>query len=362
MAKPLLFRIKAFLLQRRLSVILIVFLALTIMYVYALHSYRFEMKSLWFEGLSFLVSHAFFALILSRIHRFYHSKSAISIVHLSTIVLFTSLYLLFVYSYASVFVSEKETLYHAFVSNSYLLKGVVSFLILFSVANQFWIDRHLLEEEKRNAYLLANEKKVIQAELLNLKQQFQPHFLFNSLNSISALIGSEPKEARRMILLLSDFLRLSVRKKDTEHDLIEHELSFLNLYLEIEKVRFGHRLQIELICDEALKKYTIPNQLLQPLVENAIKYGLYGNIGELVIGIQFEERENSLWITISNPFDPEAVQASKGAGFGIKSIEQKLKILYGRTDLVQKIIQDEEFTIHVQLPLQLPKNTINTQP
>jgi two-component system LytT family sensor kinase len=153
-----------------------------------------------------------------------------------------------------------------------------------------------------------------------------------------------------MILLLSDFLRHSVRKREQDFELLEQEIEFLNLYLEIEKVRFGHRLQIDLNCDSELYQKQIPSQLLQPLVENAIKYGLYGNLGDLVISIQITAKENGLQIAISNPFEENAVNASKGTGYGIKSIEQKLKILFGRTDLIRIDKMEKEFLIEIFIP------------
>lgn len=349
MPKSALFHIKAFLIQRRMSVILIVFFLLSILYAYLLHKYKFSLGIICFETLSFLLSHSLFTVILNRIHKFYHSRSAISIVHLSTVLFFTLFYVLFIYTYANL-LYENKSFYNIYVSNSFILRGILSFLFLFSVANQFWIDKHLLDEEKRHNYLLENEKRLLQSELNNLKQQFQPHFLFNSLNSISALVGTQPQEARRMILLLSDFLRHSVRKREQDFELLEQEIEFLNLYLEIEKVRFGHRLEIDLNCDQSLYQKQIPSQVLQPLVENAIKYGLYGNLGALVISIQITEKENGLLISIRNPYEENAVNASKGTGYGIKSIEQKLKILFGRTDLIRIDKKEKEFLIEILIP------------
>lgn len=332
-----------------MSVILIVFLLLGVLYASVLHRYHFTSGIILFESSSFFLFHALFALILNRIHKYYHSRSAISIVHLSTVLFFVGFYLLFIYSYASLFF-DSQSFYRIYVSNSFIVRGLLSFLFLLAVANQFWIDKHLLDEDRRHQALLNNEKRLIQAELNNLKQQFQPHFLFNSLNSISALVGSQPQEARRMILLLSEFLRHSVRKREQDFESLEQELEFMNLYLEIEKVRFGHRLQIDLHCDELLKERQIPSQVLQPLVENAVKYGLYGNLGALVIGIEISETERGLKISIKNPYEENAVNASKGTGYGIQSIGQKLKLLYGRTDLIKIDKKENEFEISITIP------------
>jgi LytS/YehU family sensor histidine kinase len=240
--------------------------------------------------------------------------------------------------------------YSSFEINSYLPKGIVSFLILLAVINQFWIDKHLVELEKRNQQFIEHEKRLIQVELSNLKQQFQPHFLFNSLNSISALVGSEPKEARRMILLLSDFLRISIRNKEQDFESLKNELEFLNLYLEIEKVRFGHRLNLNLVFPENADGIQIPSQMLQPLVENAIKFGLYGNIGELTIELKIEIIEEKLILKIQNPYDLDFESKKNGVGFGLKSIEQKLLLLYRRNDLLQIEKQDGVFRVKIEIP------------
>ena len=106
-----------------------------------------------------------------------------------------------------------------------------------------------IEERKNDAERLTKE-----AELFKLRQQLQPHFLFNSLNSINALIAVKPEEARKMIQQLSDFLRGTLRKENQQWVNLSEELQYLKLYLDIEKVRFGHRLSDEIICEELHKQ------------------------------------------------------------------------------------------------------------
>jgi LytS/YehU family sensor histidine kinase len=132
---------------------------------------------------------------------------------------------------------------------------------------------------------------------------------------------------------------------------IADELAFLNLYLEIEKVRFGNRLHINSHISETLVTQKIPSHMLQPLVENAIKYGLYGNIGSLNIDINIQEVEHYISISIRNPFDENAVNTSKGTGYGITSIAQKLKLLYGRTDLIKTTKHNQEFEVQLLIPI-----------
>ena len=124
------------------------------------------------------------------------------------------------------------------------------------------------------------------AELYKLRQQLQPHFLFNSLNSISALTGSQPEKARHMINQLSEFLRGTLKKDEKQWNTLEEEMQYLELYLEIEKVRFGYRLQTNILCEEEALKLELPAMLLQPVVENAIKFGLYDTTGEVLIKVK----------------------------------------------------------------------------
>src|SRR5690606_25682288 len=128
------------------------------------------------------------------------------------------------------------------------------------------------EQEKRRT---DAEKLARDAELYNLRQQIQPHFLFNSLNSIVALIGRQPERAKEMVFQLSDFLRGTLRKDDQQLIPLQEEMEHLQLYSEIEKVRFGHRLDIHIDVPEEALKASLPAMIVQPLLENAIKYGLY---------------------------------------------------------------------------------------
>lgn len=209
----------------------------------------------------------------------------------------------------------------------------------------FLISQKQEEENRRIAEKLAKD-----AELVGLRQQLQPHFLFNSLNSISALAGSRPQEARKMIQQLSEFLRGTLKKDDKQLVRLEEELNHLSLYLEIEKVRFGHRLHTEIKCGNT-HDLLLPPLLVQPLVENAIKFGLYDTTEVVDIVIEATEDENkNLHIRITNPFDPLTANPQKGAGFGLSSVQRRLYLLYARNDLLQTTYKDNIFTTTVIIP------------
>lgn len=204
------------------------------------------------------------------------------------------------------------------------------------------------EAQKREAMMNELSRE---AELTQLRQQLQPHFLFNSLNSISALTISQPKKAREMVLQLSDFLRGTIRKDHQQWVTLDEELSYLKMYLDIELVRFGHRLEVEFDVTDEVKQMRVPQLLIQPLLENAIKHGLYGITEDVKIILQAYKEQNYLMLKIENPYDPE-VAAPKGTGFGLSSVDRRLFLLFGRKDLLKSKSGNSLFTIILKIPQQ----------
>jgi LytS/YehU family sensor histidine kinase len=224
--------------------------------------------------------------------------------------------------------------------------GLLNIVWLMAVV-YFWerIEEEKDVKERKNTL----EKSVREAELYKLRQQLSPHFLFNSLNSINALIHSRPDEARRMVHQLSDFLRGTLKQEEDHFVTLKEELNYLKLYLDIEKVRFGHRLKVEFDTREDALDCKMPPMLLQPLLENAIKFGLYGTTGEAKIGLRARIIDHYLVIAIMNPYDPD-MQMPEGTGFGLKSIRRRLYLLFGRDDLVE-INQDKNvFVVIFRIP------------
>jgi two-component system, LytTR family, sensor kinase len=210
---------------------------------------------------------------------------------------------------------------------------------------------YTLEEQKDSEHRkTAAEKLAREAELYKLRQQLQPHFLFNSLNSISALITIQPAQARKMIMQLSDFLRGTLKKEDNQWISLDDELQHLQLYLDIEKVRFGHRLNTAINSAANAGKLQLPSMLLQPLVENAIKFGLYDTTEAVTINIAAEQENNYLIVTIQNPFDPETSSPKQGTGFGLSSVQRRLYLLFARNDLLNTRYTDNLFTTVIKIP------------
>lgn len=222
-----------------------------------------------------------------------------------------------------------------------LIGWVATINILYNIQLDFQEN----EKRKRDAEWFSRE-----AELYNLRQQLQPHFLFNSLNSIIALIGNKPAEARNMTFQLSDFLRGTLRKDDQQLIPVQEEIEHVRLYLEIEKVRFGHRLDIQVDSPEEWDNFMLPPMITQPLVENAIKFGLYDTTGPVRVELKIMMMEGMLTITVSNPFDKQSRTPTKGTGFGLRGVQRRLFLLYGRTDLLETRQTDRIFTSILKIP------------
>jgi two-component sensor histidine kinase len=239
--------------------------------------------------------------------------------------------------------------YTQFFSQSVPVRLAIGFLIVgcMALVSVLWYtiqDQQEIEKRKTEAEKLSKE-----AELYKLRQQLQPHFLFNSLNSINALIGLQPQQARMMIQQLSDFLRGILKKEDHQWTSLNEELQHLQLYLEIEKVRFGHRLSTH-VNNNTDGPLRLPAMLLQPVVENAIKFGLYDTTDAITISIDAKKDDGDLLIEVRNPFDLQTSLPKKGTGFGLSSVQRRLYLLFARNDLLKTEIDENIFITTVKIP------------
>lgn len=166
------------------------------------------------------------------------------------------------------------------------------------------------------------------AELRALKAQVNPHFLFNSLNSISALTSSDASKAREMCILLGDFLRRTLGLGEKTAIPLEEELSLIRAFLAVEKVRFGARIQMQENIDEDALSVPVPPLLLQPLVENAVVHGIANLVEGGWIRLDVHAQNGDLAITVENSFDPEAPPRRK-SGVGLVNVRQRLQARYG---------------------------------
>ena len=194
------------------------------------------------------------------------------------------------------------------------------------------------------------------AELKALKAQINPHFLFNSLNSISALTSIDPARARDMCVLLGDFLRLTLGLGEKASVHLSEELDLLQKYMAIEKVRFGARLRVHEEIQEDSKTCSLPPLLLQPLVENAVKHGIASlpEGGDVRLAVQ---RQNGrLAILVENSWDPEAPPRRSG-GLGLKNVQRRLEARYGKEANLRVSTEGELFQVSLSLPAEIEEKS-----
>lgn len=252
------------------------------------------------------------------------------------------------YSILNYFFKESSD-YLVFLNNSApwrFAMGLFFYLITIFIYYLYISFRNMEEKIAQEAELKG---LIRETELNLLKSQINPHFLFNSLNSISSLTITNPEKAQEMIIKLSDFLRYSIGQKEKQLVSLQEELSNINLYLDIEKIRFGSRLNFSIEVPEGCLKKELPNMILQPLIENAIKHGVYESTEPITIWVNCEEDGKSMKITIKNDFDPDS-KARKGTGMGLKNIQNRLKIIYQADYLMQVSRKDNLFIVSVSFP------------
>jgi len=184
----------------------------------------------------------------------------------------------------------------------------------------------LRQEEERRALL---ETQLARAELMALRMQLHPHFLFNTLHSVSALIESRPSEAIRMIARLGEFLRLSIDGRDSRMICLEEEIRFVELYFGIERVRFEDRVHLRVNLGQGTESALVPNLILQPLVENALRHGAWEHGGAARVEVASRAVDHSVEIVVRNEQEsiPEAAKVIR-EGVGLANVRSRLQLLY----------------------------------
>ena len=216
-------------------------------------------------------------------------------------------------------------------------------LYLLSVALHYVL---LAVEASRQAVLEARE-----AELRALKAQINPHFLFNSLNSIAALAGSDPGRAREMCIRLSDFLRHTLGLGERENVAWHEELDLAQAYLDVEQVRYGSRLRVEMDVDEDCADCLVPPLVLQPLIENAVKHGIATLVEGGTIRVESRVREGQLRVSVENGFDPES-PAPRRHGLGLRNVRSRLETRFGPAARFAARAEGNCFRAEIAVPCQ----------
>jgi two-component system sensor histidine kinase AlgZ len=229
-----------------------------------------------------------------------------------------------------------------------LLFGIGVLLYLLSVALHYVL---LSVESSKEAETRAYEALTLarESELKALKAQINPHFLFNCLNSISALATVDGPRARDMCIKLSDFLRSTLKLAENQNISLSEELTLAKAYLEVEQVRFGARMRVDIDADRACGDCVVPSLLLQPLIENAIKHGIAGLVDGGVVHLEAHCGDGRLQLKIDNDFDPDA-PATPRNGLGLRNVRDRLRALYENRARLTTVASDAHFAVELELP------------
>lgn len=219
-------------------------------------------------------------------------------------------------------------------------------VIFFYAVNYYYAFKGKVKNETKLKELVK------EAELHALKSQINPHFLFNSLNSISSLTMTDPARAQEMVINLSQLMRYSLKHEQEEKVSLRQELENNKLYLSIEKVRFGKKLNPVFAVSEDCLSAEIPNMILQPLYENAIKYGVYEATETIDVITHVRCSKEILEVTISNTYDKNVV-SKKGEGIGLRNIRDRLQVIYSNPHLLKIEDKKNEFTVTLTVPQNL---------
>lgn len=244
-----------------------------------------------------------------------------------------------------------QSLDQKFAPQAPLLFAAGFLLYSLAVASNYVI---LEIEESRAAQGRVLETSILarDAELKALKAQINPHFLFNSLNSISALTSIDATRAREMCILLADFLRLTLGLGEKAVVPLREELELLQRFLAIEKVRFGERLHIDAHIDAQAETCLLPPLLLQPIVENAIIHGIATLPAGGTVRLAAECSGGRLHLSVENSVDPDA-PAPRKSGRGLANVRLRLEARYGKDATLRTTAEEELFRVIISLPVEI---------
>jgi len=206
-------------------------------------------------------------------------------------------------------------------------------------------------QRSRNAERRALELQVLarEAELKSLRAQLDPHFLFNSLNSVAALIGNDTAAARQMCFLMANFFRKSLTLARQQAIPLAEEVSLAQTFLAIEKVRFGDRLRTSFDIAEDVQDVAVPPLMLQPLVENAVHHGVAHMLEGGEVCVQARRRESFLELVVANPCDPDR-PPSRSTGVGLVNVRSRVETLCGHRASVDVDASETAFRVSILLP------------
>ena len=239
--------------------------------------------------------------------------------------------------------------YNDITSKAHLIRGIIGVFYYGVVISAYYVYIIYQDFSKKKLREKELNKLLTESELKTLKYQINPHFIFNTLNSISSLTIISPEKAREMTIRLSDFMRSTFSKKDEKFIRFKDELDSIKNYMEIEKIRFEDKFEFSENVSPNCQNVMIPNFILQPIIENAIKHGVYESLNKVIIKLSCEIKENFVEIKISNNYEESSVN---GEGVGLTNVKERLKLIYGNDLLLRIEDKDHVFTASIFIPIE----------
>lgn len=246
-------------------------------------------------------------------------------------------------------ISNFDPTYNSLFIQSRIPRVIIASILLLLVLIMLLLYSNVMSLKEKNEQSLRLQSMLKESELQALRWQINPHFLFNSLNSISSLTMNDAEKARNMIIKLSELLRYSLKKDNESMTTLESELQHLKLYTDIEKIRFGDRLHFTAITPDECMKKKLPFLILQPMIENAIKHGVYSTEHLCTVELRTQCTSKSLDVFIENSYDSEG-RNSSGTGTGITNIKDRMKLIYNDDSLYKFKDNGENYLVHLRFP------------
>ena len=293
-------------------------------------------------GLSFWYSSVYLSIENNKI-------SKVILTHFGGGILISVVWLALGYFVVISLVNDTETFGNFFIK-TIKSRFIIGILYYFLLTAFYYIVIYYSGFQERTLKETELKNLVTEAELRSLKFQINPHFIFNSLNSMSALTEIDPKKAKQMIIKLAEFLRYTLANNDRQKNSLNEELKNIKLYLDIEKIRFDDKFVYVEELHEDCGKTEIPSMILQPLFENAIKHAVYETLDTVTIKLTCNRKDDFLKVSICNNFEGESHK--KGAGVGLKNIKDRLKLIYHQDNLMEVKKESNKFIVNIFIPLE----------
>lgn len=211
----------------------------------------------------------------------------------------------------------------------YMTSSLEKVTFIGGFSTMFFLIRSQKEYQKQKTIIEEAQQTARDAQLQMLQQQLNPHFLFNTLNSLRSLISIDRERARDMVTDLSEFLRVTLSSYKSVKNTVQDEIGLLEYYLKIQKVRFEEELDYSIEIQEDLREFTLPKFILQPLVENAVKYGMLTSPMPLRLSVSAIQQDDEIKLVVQNTGKLADNRVEKHSNNGIANTRARLALMYG---------------------------------